>query len=250
MTNLACETKGTAISRTLRHAPLFAGVSAAQLTRIGSITVLKTLAKGDYLFREGLTVHGVYVVRKGAIKLHRVNALGKEQVIHVYRAMESLAEESLLSDTGYPADACATEPTQVLLIQKAGFLAMLKREPDLALCLLRSMDRHLQLLVGLLDDLTLKDVKTRFANWLIQQCPDPESRKPVIIHLTSTKRVLAAELGTVSETLSRTVAKFRDLQLLSVDGDTVTLLCPVRLAELFGNTINTTTTSTGTGCAG
>jgi hypothetical protein len=49
-----------------------------------------------------------------------------------------------------------------------------------------------------------------------------------------TKRVLAAELGTVSETFSRTVAKFRKQRLISVEGNTFTLLCPIRLTQLFG----------------
>jgi CRP/FNR family transcriptional regulator len=98
--------------------------------------------------------------------------------------------------------------------------------------MLRSMYRHTQILVRLLDDLTLKDVKTRLANWLLAQCPDPGSLRPIRIQLTSTKRVLAAELGTVSETLSRTVAKLRAQRLLSVRGATVTLHCPRRLTRL------------------
>jgi CRP/FNR family transcriptional regulator len=231
--NSVCDIKRLAVAKTLRRCGLFAHISPADIGRIASITVVKFLDKGDYLFHEGAPVHGFYLVRRGAIKLHRVNPFGKEQVIHVFRAAESFAEESLLSESGYPADACATEPSEVLLIQKAGFLEMLRRQPELALCVLRSMNRHLHILVGLLDDLTLKDVKTRFANWLLQHCPDPGSREPVSIQLPTTKRVLAAELGTVSETLSRTVAKFRALKLLAVEGNTVTLLCPMRLTQLF-----------------
>jgi CRP/FNR family transcriptional regulator, dissimilatory nitrate respiration regulator len=79
----------------------------------------------------------------------------------------------------------------------------------------------------------LKDVETRLANWLIKRCPDPESDQPVAIELKMTKRVLAAELGTVSETFSRTLAKFRESQLLAVKGKTVTVLSPARLASLL-----------------
>jgi CRP/FNR family transcriptional regulator len=47
------------------------------------------------------------------------------------------------------------------------------------------------------------------------------------------KRVLAAELGTVSETFSRTMAKFRTQKLLSVKGRTITVLSPSRLNALL-----------------
>ncbi len=47
------------------------------------------------------------------------------------------------------------------------------------------------------------------------------------------KRVLAAELGTVSETFSRTPAKFRQQKLLAVKGKTVTVLSPAKLSALL-----------------
>jgi hypothetical protein len=82
-------------------------------------------------------------------------------------------------------------------------------------------------------DLTLKDVETRLANWLVKRCPDPQSEKPVRIELTVTKRVLAAELGTISETISRTLAKFREQILLTVKGEPITVLSPARLSVLL-----------------
>lgn len=92
---------------------------------------------------------------------------------------------------------------------------------------------HLHDLVGQLEDLTLKDVETRLANWLVKQCDDPESEEPTAIHLTVTKRVLAAELGTVSETFSRTLAKFRDQGLLEVQGKTLLLTSPAKMLTLL-----------------
>jgi CRP/FNR family transcriptional regulator len=79
----------------------------------------------------------------------------------------------------------------------------------------------------------LKDVETRLANWLVKRCPNPESNQPVQVELTMTKRVLAAELGTVSETFSRTLGKFREQNLVTVKGKTVTVLCPTKLAALL-----------------
>ena len=82
-------------------------------------------------------------------------------------------------------------------------------------------------------NLTLKDVETRLANWLVKRCPDPNSTEPVPIELKGTKRMLAAELGTVSETFSRTLAKFRDQKLLSVKGKILTVLSPAALTALL-----------------
>jgi CRP/FNR family transcriptional regulator len=162
-----------------------------------------------------------------------VNAAGKEQVIHIFREGESFAEASLAMEKGYPGDARAVAASQVLLVRKAGFLELLKRRPELALRMLASMSLHLRALVGQLEDMTLKDVETRLANWLLKRCPDPASDRPARIELTTTKRVLAAELGTVSETFSRSLAKLREQGLLEVSGRVFTVQSPARLQALL-----------------
>jgi CRP/FNR family transcriptional regulator, dissimilatory nitrate respiration regulator len=221
------------VINTLRSCQLFTGLPVADLQNIAACVIIKSLAKGEYLFHESDSASGFYIVQSGSVNVHRVTALGKEQIIHVFRAGESFAEVALASETGYPADARALESTQVLLVQKAGILALLRRQPELALRMLGSMSSHLRVLVGQLEDLTLKDVETRLANWLMKRCPDKRSQRSVRIDLPMTKTVLAAELGTVSETFSRTLAKFREQKLLTVKGKTVTILSPLKLNALL-----------------
>lgn len=233
MPQLPSSLRQTALIATLRQCRMFTGLPAEDLRTIAELTVLKALAKGDYLFHEGEPVAGFYIVQRGAINVHRVNAAGKEQVIHIFRPGDSLAEAALASHQGYPADARAESTSQVLLVQKTGFVELLRRHAELALRLLASMSFHLHDVVGQLDDLTLKDVETRLTHWLLKQCPEPRPAGPVEVKLHHTKRVLAAELGTVSETLSRTLAKFKEQGLLTVDGSKLTVLDPVRLKQLL-----------------
>lgn len=233
MSSTFAEFKEMAVVNTLRSCQLFAGLSQPDLQNIANVSILKSLAKDEYLFHEGDPAPGFYVVQRGAVNVHRVTATGKEQIIHVFRTGDSFAEVALASATGYPADARALEDTQVLLVQKAGILALLKHQPELALRMLGSMSSHLRVLVGQIEDLTVKDVETRLANWLVKRCPNPQGETPVKIELTVAKRVLAAELGTVSETFSRTLAKFREQRLLTVKGRIVTVLSPTRLNALL-----------------
>lgn len=214
----------------LRCCQLFSGLPADEMAVIAAFTITQTLAKGDYLFHEGEPSRGCYLVQSGAVKVHRVNAAGKEQVIHVFRAGESFAEASLASTTGYPADACAVEPGTVLIIPKVPILNLIGRRPDLAVRMLGSMSSHLRVLVGMLDDLTLKDVETRLLNWLVKH---GRTAHGGVITLPGTKRVLAAELGTSSETLSRTLASLRERKFISVAARTITVLSPPALAALL-----------------
>lgn len=221
--------KLTGLTASLRCSQLFTGLSAEDLAAIAAFSVSRSLAKDEYLFRQGAPSEGFYVVLRGAINVHRVNAAGKEQVIHVFRTGDSLAEAALASPTGYPADARAVESSTVLLIPKVPVLALIGRRPDLALRMLGSMSSHLRVLVSMLDDLTLKDVETRLVNWLVKH----SQGRAGTIALPGTKRVLASELGTSSETLSRTLAKLRDQQIIAVAAKTVTVHDPAALAAIL-----------------
>lgn len=209
------------------------GLPAADNRAIASFVIPKHLDKGEYLFHEGDRSEGFYIVQKGAVNVHRVSAVGKEQVIHLFCPIESFAEGTLATETGYPANARATEPTTVLLIPKNDFIDLLRKRPELALRMLGSMSQHLRVIIGLLDDLTLKDMETRLANWLLKRCPRPITDRAVEIELGRTKRVLAAEMGTTSETLSRTLAKFRGQKFLQVAGNTIRLTKPRELQKLL-----------------
>lgn len=220
LTPRTSDLKATGLIGTLRCCQLFSGLSANDLAVIAGFVVVQKLAKDEYLFHEGDPSRGCYLVQSGAVNVHRVSAAGKEQVIHVFRSGESFAEAALASPTGYPANARAVEASTVLVIPKAPILELIGRRPDLAMRMLGSMSGHLRVLVGMLDDLTLKDVETRLLNWLVKHAPvGPAGR----IHLPGTKRVLAAELGTSSETLSRTLGRLRDQHLITVSGKIITV---------------------------
>ena len=222
-----------AIANTLRRCQLFGGIPAGDVDTIAAFVVPKALSKGDYLFHEGSPAEGFFVVQSGAVNVHRVSPAGREQVISVFRAGQSFAEAAVASQGGYPADARAIEASNVLLVPKTDFVELLRRRPELALRMLGSMSQHLRELVGLLDDLTLKDVETRLANWLLKRCPNPPGIQTASIQLDRTKRVLAAELGTTSETLSRTLAKFRAEGWLTVSGKLIAVLKPFEIENLL-----------------
>lgn len=229
MTSPQAELKLAMIIRGLQSCRLFAGLGADDLREVASITGTRRVERDGYVFREGQEAAAFFVVQQGAVSIHRVNPAGREQVLHVFRAGESFAEATLASESGYPADARAVEPAQLLVIPRRDFLQLLRRHPELAVRLLVGMSMRLRTLVAQLEDMTLNQVEDRLINWLLNRCPQPGGTQPVTIRLTTTKRVLAAELGTVSETLSRTLARFRQKGLLEVKGNVFTVQNPAKL---------------------
>lgn len=225
--------RNAALVYALRSASIFTGVPEENLQRIAACAIPQRVSKGGYLFREQEPALGFYVVRKGIINVHRVASDGREQVIHLFRPGESFAEAAIVSDSGYPADARAVEESEVILIPKREFLEHLRDDTSLALRMLASMSQHLRVLVASIENLKLKDAETRLLHWLLGRCPRPLEEVPVEIEIGTTKAVLASELTTRQETLSRLFAKLRDAGHLTVRGRTIVVKDPRALRRVF-----------------
>ncbi len=217
----------------LRGCSMFAQVPAGDLERIAAFVETRRASRGDYLFREGDAARGFFIIRLGAVNVHRVGADGMEKTIHVFRQGQSFAEGALAGDGGYPASARAEEDCELLFVPRAEFLVLLRSHADLALRMIGSMSQHLRLLVNALEDLQGKDVETRLINWLLKRCPQPRTAASAEIALDVTKSVLAAELSTRSETLSRALARLRDAGHIEVAGKRIRVLSPERLEAQF-----------------
>ena len=217
----------------LRGCSMFADVPADDLKKIARIALPRRTERGEYLFREGDPARGFFIVRKGAVSIHRIGADGAEKVIHVFRQGTSFAEGTLGNEANYPAGARAVEESELLFIPRTEFLALLRADADIALRIIGSMSQHLRLLVNALEDLQGKDVETRLMNWLLKRCPHPLATSPVEIALDVTKSVLASELSTRNETLSRALAKLRDIGQIEVEGKVIRILSPQKLESQF-----------------
>jgi CRP/FNR family transcriptional regulator, dissimilatory nitrate respiration regulator len=220
----------TALIGTLRQSRMFADLSSENLEEVAEVCSLKSLQKGEMLFREGEKAEGFYVLQQGAISVFTVTPDGREQIICVFRPPESFAEVTLATLETYPANAVALEPSSVILVQRAGFRALICRKPELSLHMLASMSLHLKHLVQTLQDYKGRQIEGRLADWLIRHSPEGAAS----FELPVTKKNLAGQLGVTSETLSRTFARFRDEGLIRVEGPRVHLLNPTGLRAYTG----------------
>jgi len=217
------------VADSLLRSRIFAGLPAADIAEISSFSAVRNLEKDEYLFREGEPCEGFFVVQRGVINVHRVSAAGKVQIIHVFHSGDSFAEAALISSEGYPASARALTSSAVIVLPKIEFMTLLRKRPELALRMLASMSQHLRTVVALLDDLTLKSSEARCIHWLLRHCPIPYESAPFEIRLDHPKRIVAAELNITSETLSRTLAKLRDKELIRTTGKAILVFNPRRL---------------------
>ena len=93
---------------------------------------------------------------------------------------------------------------------------------------------YLKRFAVLVEELSLKEVSSRIAKYLLDLLlrTAKEGRGPMEIELDLSKTQLALRLGTISETLSRTLAKMRAKGIISVKGNRIQVLNRQALEEL------------------
>lgn len=205
----------------IRSVPLFAGLEPEQLAQIQAIARTVEAKRRNVLFREGEPAEGIFVLLSGKVKIYKLSPDGKEHILHVVNPGQAFAEAAVFMPGGYPAYAEALQKSRALLLPKREFLDLLRREPAISLNIIATLSRYLKQFADRIEDLSLKDVSARLARWFLQMARE---KKRDFWDLEITKGELASQMGTVSETLSRTLRKFQDSGWVQVRGRFVKIL--------------------------
>lgn len=218
----------------LRRCPLFAGLNEEDLKKIRAFALLKKVRKKEIIFSEGEEARGFYVTLSGKVKIYKVSPDGKEQILHVISAPDSFAEAALFLEGIYPAFAEALSDGQLLFVPRKDFIHLIEKNPKLSLNMIASLSHFLRRFASLIEDLSLKEVSSRVAKYLIDLSLklSKEEKNLREVELDLSKTQLASKLGTISETLSRTLAKMKAQRIIDVKKNRIIILNREALEEL------------------
>ena len=210
--------------------PLFSGLPDDQLQAIKQISLEKHVNKGETIFIEGDDGKGFFVVIDGRVKIYKVSAEGKEQILHIYGSGQPFGEVPVFTGQKFPANAQAIAKTRLLFFPRDAFVDLITNNPSLALNMLAIMSTKLRQFTVQIENLSLKECPARLASYLNYLAD--EQGKDDFVTLNISKGQLASILGTIPETLSRIFAKLSSQDLIRVEGPKITLLDRERLADL------------------
>ena len=115
-------------------------------------------------------------------------------------------------------------------------MGLLERNPRFSLNLIVSLSLLLRRFARQIEELSFAEVPTRLAAYLLELMDRKSTtyQGKTYLDLDMKKGELASRLGTVSETLSRALKKFRDEGVIEVDGSRVVILDLDRLTKVAG----------------
>lgn len=210
---------------------LFGGLPVEVIGEIGEFCSQASFAKGDHLFNEGESASAFYYIVSGKVKIFNVSAQGQEQIFEILGKNNLIAEAAIFDKETYPAYCQALEKTVTVRIPRIEFLNLIENRPGVALKIMHAYSKRLRYFVGLVEKLSLQDIKSRLARYFIENSGDVNGKQTCEIPVT--KKELAALLGTIPETLSRTLRSLKDLGLIEEEGSSIIILNTKALRKLI-----------------
>jgi CRP/FNR family transcriptional regulator len=212
---------------------LFAQVDSATLERLAGESRIRRYPRGQVLCSEGDPGDSLLVLEEGRVKISRFSAGGQEIVLSVAEAPTAFGELALID--GAPRSATVTAQTAVVvrILGRDVVLALLEREPSVAMALLRALTAMVRATNERLADVLSLDVPGRVAKWLLARAEahGERRREGIAVPLGLSQSDLAAELGTTRVSVNKALKGFetRGVIALDLDQDVVLLRRPEEL---------------------
>ena len=204
----------------LRRTQLLQDLDDKALAELAGHAVPKRLRRNEILFLAGEPAKGMYVIASGAVRAFRMNPDGREQVIHVERAVTTIAEVPIFDNGTYPSTTAAEEPSLVYFLEKKLVLDTALKYPELALAAVRLIASRLRKCAELVETLSLREVGQRLARLLVEQARlnGEQGSDGTHIELKLTHNQLASRIGTVREVVTRMLTRLQEQGLIVYEG--------------------------------
>ena len=198
------------------------------ILKLGSI---KRYSANEDLFIEGDEIDGFYYVSIGTVKIYKFNEQGKEIEIGRMEQGDFIGEAAAFASKNYPVSAQTTSSCTLVYFAKSTIQPLLGTNLEVNNFFIQLLAQKCIALNKKLESLSLKTVKQRLIEYFLMNCPGDCGKCERTITLPIKKVELAKFIGTISETLSRTLNQLEKKKLIIVKGKQITVLDCTKLKK-------------------
>jgi len=178
--------------------------------------------QGDTIYKEGSRSNKIYLILKGLVKGHCMDADGKELTTSLYRADDFLGFTSFLNNIPYQESATALETVQLAGISKENLKEILGKNKDISLELMELLTENISLIKSQLLQMAYSSVRKKTAQTLLQfaEIMKTTTEEPIKI----SRNDLASVAGIATESLIRTLSGFKKEGLIAIEGRNIRIM--------------------------
>jgi CRP/FNR family cyclic AMP-dependent transcriptional regulator len=210
----------------------FPPVVADALEQDGLTTIYPT---GAVLFAEGQAPRGMFIVRRGRVKLSICSSDGRTLILRIGDPGCVLGVAAVVSGRPYEATAETQEPAEISFLRHNDLLRLMRLHGEFALWVTQHISQDYASTCREIRDLILSDSASEklarlLVGWLDQ---NTTARNPSQVKLALTHEEIGQMIGSSRETVSRLFAGFKKQRLIQQTGSTIVIPNRVALENLI-----------------
>jgi CRP/FNR family transcriptional regulator len=213
----------------------FGDLSPALVEALEQEAITTTYPTGAVLFSEGQAPKGIYVVRRGRVKLSICGSDGRTLILRMVESGDPLGVAAVVSGRPYEATAETQEPSEISFLRQSDLLRLMRVHGELAFWVTRHISQDYASTCREIRDLILSDSASEklarlLVGWLDQ---NTKSKFPSQVKMALTHEEIGQMIGSSRETVSRLLAGFKKQHLIQQSGSTLVIPDRVALESLI-----------------
>ncbi|MBZ0270533.1 Crp/Fnr family transcriptional regulator [bacterium] len=210
----------------LKNVFIFSGFDLDELARIQALAVEESFAKGAAIFWEGDPPTHVVVVIKGKVKLFKQSRSGKDTILRIVDAGETLGDVAVFDGRPYSSSAKAMTAATILKIPRAEYLDMVKRRTDVTYEIILEFARQIREAQEVIQNLAVERVERRIVHLLLKlgdRAGRADGANRVRIPFALTRQDISEMVGSTVETTIRILSRMTKDGLIETKGRSIIL---------------------------
>jgi len=207
----------------LKNVNIFSEVSDSNIKEFEAFFTLREYPKGSMIILEEEYGDIVFLVKKGTIKITRVNDEGKEVILSLMGENDIVGEMSVIDGESRSANVLAQENCELYAIRSEDFLKILKNNFEISLALMGELANRIRKSDQHIEALSLSDAEHRIGVSILNLSEELGViiKGKVTIQNLPFQQDIANMSGTSRETVSRILKLFEDKNMLIKKGHTL-----------------------------
>ncbi len=202
--------------------PLFVELAPEDLRSICQCGATKTYPKHSIVMNEGDLSDTLYIILSGKVKVYVSEADGREVTLSILGPGKFFGELALIDESPRSASVSTLETTSLSLVSKAAFEQCIKKDPEIALKLMRVLAQRIRSLTDSVKNLALLDVYGRVARLLENLAVSKNDVQ--VIEQRLTHQDIANMVGASREMISRIMKELMTGNYIEFKEKQITLL--------------------------
>ncbi len=205
---------------------LLRGLNAGQLAWVAQRAHRKFFPAGTNILTAETPGEVVYIILYGTVKVHIEQPDGRDVILSILGAGDTLGEMSLIDSVGRSASAVTLEDSLLLWMDRATFQTMLDEFPPVARNLVRILSARIRLSDQLIQALATLDVYGRVARQLLafaEKYGRAETAGEITIPIRLTQGDMADLVGASRKRVNQVMVAFKGLGLIAEADGKITI---------------------------